>query len=97
LAEGDVARAERLFDYGVELGTAHDAYGAAWLVATCAPLLAQLSPSARPRIMNVARDYARRAETMGSAPLSARFSALLGDVRLAASNDEGTPMQALVG
>ncbi|HEX9483832.1 MAG TPA: AAA family ATPase [Gemmatimonadaceae bacterium] len=92
LRDGDGPRAQRYFESGVDLGSAHDAYGVAWLVATCAPLLADGSaPVFRSVIRDIATEYAGRAERMGAEPLSARFVELLKHGRLAVTPHDGVP------
>jgi tetratricopeptide (TPR) repeat protein len=81
LLDNDMPAARERFERAVRLGTEHDAYGTAWLVASCAPLLAEPSEG---KVREIAVDYARMVETMGSAPLSAKFSTLLGDDRFGA-------------
>ncbi len=91
LLENEVDTAHKRFTDSVDLGATHDAYGAAWLIANCAKAISDRAPAARPGIVGIARDYARRVETMGLPTLTARFAELLAD---GAAESEDTRVQA---
>lgn len=77
IAAGDRSQAYLRFHRALALADAHDPYGAAWLVATCAPLmLAGLAPQLELALADTVRSYATRVESMGLAPLSSRFQSL---------------------
>jgi diguanylate cyclase (GGDEF)-like protein/putative nucleotidyltransferase with HDIG domain len=70
---GGVATAERQFVTALALAERHDVYGAAWLVAECAPGLAA---AGFPAIWETVNRFAHRVEALGFASLSARYAAL---------------------
>ncbi|HEU5173724.1 MAG TPA: tetratricopeptide repeat protein, partial [Gemmatimonadaceae bacterium] len=67
---------------GVSAAEAHDAYGAAWLVAELAPELAAAGAGA---VWELVAKYAGRVDALGYAPLSRRYAALNRAQRLASA------------
>ena len=58
---------------GVTAAEAHDAYGAAWLVAE---LAAELADAGAASVWDLVAKYAQRVDALGYAPLSRRYAAL---------------------
>jgi tetratricopeptide (TPR) repeat protein len=79
LAAGDRAAAERRFRHALSQAERHDLYGAAWLVAECA---APLEAQGVEEVRNAVAQYAPQAQTLGYAPLSARYAAFGKDCGL---------------
>lgn len=88
LLSGDTESAMERFERGIQIATDHDAYSAAWLVAATAPAIAErLAGDEATRLDGIARTFAKKAETLGSPALAAKFALLLSDVHVAASSD----------
>ena len=80
LAAGDTTEALGRFRGALSLVESRDAYGAAWLLAACAPLLfPRVDVEDRDALRTSARFYTRRADALGFLPLSARFALLLSE------------------
>lgn len=76
-AKGDVDEAYGRFTRALGVAEAHDAYGAAWLVAECAPMLVERRSELRAAIQETVRAYVRQVDALGFVPLAARYAALL--------------------
>jgi tetratricopeptide (TPR) repeat protein len=86
LSAGGAALAEARFNAALGLADRHDNYGAAWLVAECAPALAD---AGRRSVWEVVDAYAGRVDALGYAPLSARYAAFTSAVRRPSGELEG--------
>ena len=87
LSAGGAALAEARFNAALALADRHDNYGAAWLVAECAPALAD---AGRHSVWELVDSYAGRVDALGYAPLSARYAAFTSAVRRPSGAPEGT-------
>nr|MBA3890366.1 tetratricopeptide repeat protein [Gemmatimonadaceae bacterium] len=79
-AQAGAAVAAEALAHGVTAAEAHDAYGAAWLVAELAPDLADAGATS---VWDLVARYAGRVDALGYAPLSRRYAALNQAQRLA--------------
>jgi tetratricopeptide (TPR) repeat protein len=86
LLDDDLAAAVERFEKAVQLGTPHDTYGTAWLVATCAPLVVRRGAQCG-SVRTILRAHAERAGRLGSTPLRTQLAALSSEYRCAESEE----------
>lgn len=78
IRRNDPQQAYLRFQRALALANLHDPYGAAWLVATCAPpMLSAMPPQLALSLQEVVRAHAIRVDAMGLSPLASRFNALV--------------------